>query len=66
MSEKSAEKIFEELKEKFKGDTEVIDEIERAEKDIEYIKEQEKKDGYSGQSSIQFAKMIAADIEYWN
>lgn len=66
MSEKTAKQIIEELKKKYKDDSEAMEEITRAEKDIEYIEKKEKAGNYSGQSSIGYAKMIAADLEYWN
>lgn len=66
MSEQTAKQIIEELKKKYKDDSNALDELARAEKDIEYIEKREKSGNYNGQTSIGYAKMIAADLEYWN
>lgn len=66
MSERTAKEIIKALKKKYKGDPEAMDEIERREKDIAYIEKKEAAGNYSGQPSIGMAKMLEAELEYWN
>lgn len=67
MSKKTtATAIIKALKAKYKDDPEAMEEIERREKDIEYIEKKEAAGNYSGQPSIGMAKMLEADLEYWN
>ena len=66
MSERTAAEIIKALKKKYKDDPEALDEIARREKDIEYIEKKEAAGNYSGQPSLGMAKMLEADLEYWN
>lgn len=66
MSERTTAQIIKALKEKYKDDTEAMDEINRREKDIEYVEKKEATGNYSGQPSLGMVKMLEADLEYWN
>lgn len=66
MSERTTKQIIKALKEKYKDDPEALDEIARREKDIAYIEKKEAAGNYSGQPSLGMAKMLEADLEYWN
>lgn len=66
MSERTAAEIIKALKKKYKDDPEAMEEISRREKDIEYIKKKEAAGNYSGQTSLSMAKMLEADLAYWN
>lgn len=66
MSERTTAEIIKALKKKYKDDPEAMEEIERREKDIAYIEKKEATGNYSGQPSIGMAKMLEADLEYWN
>jgi len=66
MSEKTARQIIEELKKQYKNDPETLEEISRGEKNLDYIERKEAEGGYTGITSLNFAKMLKADIEYWN
>lgn len=66
MSEKTARQMIEDLKQQYKDDPETLEEISRGEKNLDYIERKEAEGNYTGISSINYVKMLKADIEYWN
>lgn len=54
------------LRVKYKDDTEILSDIDREEKNIEYILKKEQESGYTGQTAEQHLKMFMAETEYWN
>ncbi len=60
---KTADEIISILEEQYKGDTDALEDIERAKKNIEYIKQQKE---YKGQTPRQCALELAGTLEYWS
>lgn len=46
--------------------TDILSDIDREEKNIEYILSKEQESGYTGQTAEQHLKMFMAETEYWN
>lgn len=65
ISETAFAKITE-LKELYKDNAEVLDDIERSIIDIEYIEKQEATGCYNGQPSAGYIAMLEAHLKYWN
>ena len=66
MNERTTAEIIKALKKQYKDDPEALDEINRRERDIEYIEKKEAAGNYKGQTSLSMAKMLEADLKYWN
>lgn len=62
---KEAWDIIAELEEQYSGDDEVLEIIEGAKKDIEYIEKQEETGNYTGQSSEGKAEELRGFLEEW-
>lgn len=54
------------LREKYKDDADILSDIDKEEKDLEYILKKEQESGYTGQTAEQHLKMFMDEIEYWN
>lgn len=54
------------LREKYKDDADILSDIDKEEKDLEYILKKEQESGYTGQTAEQHLKMFMAETEYWN
>lgn len=54
------------LRVKYKDDTDILSDIDREEKNIEYILKKAQEPGYTGQTAEQHLKMFIAETEYWN
>lgn len=59
----TASEIISQLRKEYKQDSEALEVIERAEKNIEYIKKQK---DYKGQTPKQCALSVAGELLYWN
>lgn len=62
---KTVDEIIKELEMKYADDEEAMEKINRAKEDIEYIKEKEKEEGYTGQPSIGRALELVGILEMW-
>ena len=59
----TANEIISQLEKDYKDDHDALEEIERAKKNIEYIKSQK---DYKGQTPKQCALELAGNLAYWN
>lgn len=57
---------FDSLRVKYKDDADILSDIDREEKNLEYILKNEQEPGYNGQTAEQHLKMFIAETEYWN
>ena len=59
----TADEIISQLKDQYKENAEALEDIERAKKNIDYIKKQK---DYKGQTPKQCALELAGSLLYWN
>lgn len=59
----TANEIISQLEKEYKDDLDALEDIERAKKNIEYIKSQK---DYKGQTPKQHALELAGNLAYWN
>lgn len=59
----TANEIISHLEEQYKDDPDALEDIERAKKNIAYIKSQK---DYDGQTPKQCALSLAGELMYWN
>lgn len=59
----TADEIISSLENQYKENVDVLEDIERAKQNIDYIKKQK---DYKGQTPKQCALELAGSLEYWN
>ncbi len=66
MKEQIIKDTIEKLKKKYAFDSDVLENIEKAEKDIAYILTKERDPEYIGQSALGYLRMFEDNLEYWS
>lgn len=66
MNEQYIKDIIEDLRNRYINDSDALAEIDREEKNIEYILKREQEPDYKGQTALQHLRMFMAELEYWN
>ena len=62
---RETENIINRLTERYAGDPDALDIIERMKKDIEYLEKREKEPGYSGMTSLSMAHSLEDFLHDW-
>lgn len=62
---RETENIINRLTERYAGDPDALDIIERMKKEIEYLEKREKEPGYSGMTSLSMAHSLEDFLHDW-